>query len=238
MIPHVSLQTTTTTSSTLSATIGFRPVGLKLAFRLLNISNQVGDSAHLQPPLPGKGDAGFSPQHAVVVTNRLARCLLTIVNHLADGGSLDLAGEAAELGGGLSVTWALTNATGTGSEGEDVTRAAEALWAGGGVGERPAGEGAVAGADAGGHGGVGRVDGHGVGGSTRVLVVGNHLGEVEGGGEGWGERCADVARRVTDEESHLLGRDVLSGDDQICLVFTGRVVEDDEELAISYAQIR
>lgn len=159
---------------------------------------------------------------------------LAVVDDLADDGGLGLAGEAAELGGGLGVAPAGADAAGPGLEGEDVAGAAQVGGLRGGCGEDAAGQGAVVGRDARGDGGVGGVDAHGVGGAAGVLGAGDHLGQEEVGGAGGGEGRADEARRVPDHEAHLLRRHRVGGDDEVRLVLARGVVEDYEEFAITW----
>jgi hypothetical protein len=64
--------------------------------------------------------------------------------------------------------------------------------------------------------------------------VRDHLREAERRGALREERGADEARRVAHHEGHLLGRDGLGGDDQVGFVLARRVVEDYDELAVSY----
>lgn len=208
-------------------------VSLELALGLLDVGDEVGNGADLDPPLARKGNAGLASQHADVLADGLTGNLLAVVNNLADGGGLCLAGQTAELNSGLGVAVALADASSAGLQREDVAGATQALGLGARIGEHAAHEGAVAGADASGDGRVSGVDGDGVGGAARVFVVGDHLGEAEGGDEGGRERRADVAGGVADEEAHLLGGHILSGDDEVGFVLAGGVIEDDEELAIS-----
>lgn len=51
-------------------------------------------------------------------------------------------------------------------------------------------------------------------------------------GECGGHGTADDARGVAVHEGHLLGGDVLCGDDEIAFVFAREIVEDDDEFAI------
>lgn len=107
-----------------------------------------------------------------------------------------------------------------------------------GVGEDAAGEGAVVGADARGGERVLCVDGDCVGGAARVLGVCDHGREVEGVGARAGHGHADVAGRVADHPAHLLGGDVLGGDDEVAFVFAAGVVEDEEKFAIAWGKKR
>jgi hypothetical protein len=169
----------------------------------------------------------------MVVTEGLAGSFLAIVDNLANRRSLDLASKSTELSSSLGMAWSLSNSTRARLQWEDVTGAAEAIRTCVGVGEGSTGKGAVTSADSGRDRGVGRVDRDGVGGASRVLVVGNHLREIEGGGEFGRERSADITRRMADEEAHLLSCHIFSGDNQIGFIFARRVVKNDEELAIA-----
>lgn len=114
-----------------------------------------------------------------------------------------------------------------------MSRTTEAGRGGVGVREGSDGEGAIPGADSGRDGSVGGVNGDGVGGAAEVFVVGDHLGEVEAFGEGGSHGGADETRGVTDDEAHLFGGDIFGSNDQVCFVLTGRVIEDNEDLAIA-----
>ena len=94
-----------------------------------------------------------------------------------------------------------------------------------GLGEEVAAESAVVGADARGDGGVGGIDGDGVGGATGVLGRGHHDGELEGVGARGQDRRADEAGGVPHHPGHLLGSDILGGDDEVGFVFAAGVVE-------------
>jgi len=77
-----------------------------------------------------------------------------------------------------------------------------------------------------------RINGYGVCSPIRILVGINHLREVKMGCEMWGHRGANQAGAVADQEGHLLGGDVWGGDDEVTFIFSGEVVEDDDEFAI------
>lgn len=208
-------------------------VGRQLALRLLNMGDQVLNSTDLDPPLPRKLDAVLTRHHAGPATNRLPGHLLAVVDNLANGRDGLLAREAAKLGSSLGMALASAGAAGDGAQRQDMPGAAQVGGRGLGVGEDAAGEGAVVGADARGGERVLGVDGDGVGGAARVLGVGDHGREVEGVGSGARHGHADVARGVADHPAHLLGGDVLGGDDEVAFVFAAGVVEDEEELAIA-----
>ena len=206
-------------------------VNLKLALRLLEVLHHGLDRADLEPPLAGKSDAALAAEHPGLLTESLARHLGAVVNQLRNHSGRLLAGQTTQVNGGLGVTRALADAAGLGAQGEDVARTAQRLGALGLVGEHAAHERAVVGADACGDRGVGSVDRDGVGGRPGVLVVDDHLGELELDGALGQDGRADEAGRVAHHEGHLLGGDGLGGDDQVRLVLAAGVVEHDDELA-------
>lgn len=88
-----------------------------------------------------------------------------------------------------------------------MSRPPERLGGGGRISKLPAHQRAVVSRDARRDGRVGRVDRDGVGGRAEVLVVGDHLGEVEGRAAVGEDGGADEPAGVPDHEGHLLGRD-------------------------------
>ncbi len=176
----------------------------------------------------------LASQHAGLLALGTALHLDSVLDQLADDGSGSLAGKQAKVHGGLGVAPPLAHATGPGPQGEHVSRPPDAVRPRGGVGQRAAGERAVVGADARRHGRVGAVDRDGVGGAAKVFVVRHHLREAEVEGARRRDGRADQTRAVPDHEGHLLRRYILRRDDQVGLVLTARVVEDNDELAISY----
>lgn len=175
--------------------------------------NKIGNGADLQPPLSRKGNVGLAPHHAGAGDDGLAGGRLAVLDELGDGGGRVLAGQAAELDGGLGVADALADAAGGSAQGQDVAGADEARRGGLGVGQEAAAEGAVVGADARGDGVVGGVDGDGVGGAAGVLAGRDHDGQLQGVGARGHDGGADEAGGVAHHPGHLLGGDVLGGDD-------------------------
>lgn len=198
------------------------------------MDDEIGNGADLDVPPAGEANAALARHHLGAGQDGLAGNVVGVVDNLANGGDGLLAGEAAELGGGLGVAVAGADAAGDGAQREDVAGAAQVGRGGFGVGEGAAGESTVVGADAGGGERVLGVNGDGVGGAARVLGVGDHGWEAEGGRAVGRHGHADVARRVADHPAHLLGGDVLGGDDEVAFVFAAGVVEDEEELAIAW----
>lgn len=80
---------------------------------------------------------------------------------------------------------------------------------------------------------IGGVDRDGIGSASRVLAIGDHLWQFEQlGASGWYGR-ADVAGGVPDQKGHLLGGDVLGGDDEVAFIFPAGVVHHNYEFAIA-----
>ncbi len=87
-----------------------------------------------------------------------------------------------------------------------------------------------AGGDAGGRA-VAVVDGDEEGGALALGVLLDHRVEVELAGPLGGERGADDARGVPEEERDRLGRGELGRHDEVALVLAVLVVDDDDDLA-------
>lgn len=211
-----------------------RPIRLQLPIHLLHILDQILNRTHPQPKPPRKRNTPLTPHHARRTMHRLPLDRLAVLDQLADHRRGLLPGQATELDAGLGVSAALAHAAGPRAQRQHVARAAEARGGRGRVGERAAGQGAVVRRDARGDGRVRGVDGDGVGGAAGVLVRGDHLREGEAVGQGGDDGRAHVARRVPDQEGHLLGGDGLGGDDEVGFVFAVGLVEDDYELAIAW----
>lgn len=198
------------------------------------MGDEVLDRADLEAPFPREPHAALGPHHAGLAAQGLALDLLAVLDQLADDGGLGEPGEAAEVDARLGVAGPLPDAALLGAQREDVAGPAEVVGLDVGAGQRPAGQGAVVGADARGDAGVGAVDAERVGGALGVLRVHHHLRQLEGLGQGLGDGRADQARRVPHHEGHLLGRDVLGGDDQVAFVLAGGIIEDDHKFAIAW----
>lgn len=154
-------------------------VGADLPLCLLQIIDQILDSADFQVPFSRKRNAALTPEHARAQSRRLPRDLLAVVDNLAYGSGLCLAGEAAEIDGGFGVASPRPHTARGGTERQDVPGAAKARGRGVRIGQRPDGQGAVAGTDARGDGRIGGIDGDGIRGAPRVLAVDNHLRQLE-----------------------------------------------------------
>ena len=90
--------------------------------------------------------------------------------------------------------------------------------------------GALLGRDAGGQA-VADVDRDGEGGAERRIVLRHHRIEPQARGFVAGQRRADDAAAMADDERHLLRRAMRGGDDQVALVLAVVVIDHDHDLA-------
>src|SRR5581483_297345 len=137
--------------------------------------------------------------------------------------------EPCEVDGGLGVAGALEHAAFARLEGEDVAGAGEVLGTGGGVDECLDRGGTIERGDTGARA-VAVVDRHEEGGALALRVLPPHRVQLELTGALRGDRRADVARRVVEEERDLLGRDELRRHDEIAFVLAVLVVDDHDDL--------
>ena len=163
-------------------------------FALLAPCDQIRNRNPCETVLPGKG-VDLWPLH-----NRAV-----VVRELADHPDLRQAGERAEVDRGLGMTGAHQHAAFSSDERKDVTGADEVLGAHVGVGEGTGGVGALLGRDASGQP-MNHVDRDGEGGAKRRVVRRDHGREVQRAGARFGQRRADDAAGVPDDEGHFLGR--------------------------------
>ena len=136
----------------------------------------------------------------------------------------------AQVDGGLGVTGPLEHAALAGHQRVDVAGAGQVAGAGGRVAQRLDRGAAVVGRDAGG-GAVAVVDGDEERRALALGVLHDHRRQVELGRPLGGDRRAEVARGVVEEERHLLGGGELGRHDEVALVLAVLVVDHDEDLA-------
>jgi len=101
-----------------------------------------------------------------------------VVHHLAQHATVGQPGEARQVERRLGMTGPLEDATGAGSEGEDVPRPGEVGRRSRRVDQGPDGQGPIMSGDAGG-GAVPVVDRHGERGPHGFGVVADHQGQIE-----------------------------------------------------------
>ena len=188
---------------------------------LLPPGDEIGDRDAREAVLAGEG-LDLRPLHHRAV----------VVGELADHPDLGQAGERAEIDGGLGVPRAHEHAALAGDEREDVAGPHEVRRAHVGVGERARGVRALLGRDAG-RQPVDDVDGDGEGGAERRVVRRHHRREVERPRPRLGQRRADDAAGVADDEGHLLRRAERGRADEVALVLAVVVVGDDDDLAFA-----
>jgi hypothetical protein len=142
------------------------------------------------------------------------------------------AGESAEIDTGFSMVRAHEHAAFLGHQRKYMAGPHEISRSHVAVGERAYGIGAVLRGDAGGEA-VANVDRDGEGGAERRIVARHHRVEMQAARLVPGKRRADDARRVADDERHLLGRAQRRRDKQVALALAVVVIGHDDELAAS-----
>ena len=163
-------------------------------FARLAIGDQIGDRNALQRVLLGEGgDLRAAHDRAVVV------------DQLADRRHRLELGEPAEIDRRLGMARAHQHAAILGDQRKDVARPDEIRAAGIVVGELADRRGAVVGRDAG-RRAVAVIDRDGKGGAVDRVVVGDHRRQVQAPRDLAGQRRADDAAGVADDERHLFRR--------------------------------
>ncbi|MNZ56689.1 hypothetical protein D3C78_746410 [compost metagenome] len=169
--------------------------------------------------LAGEGQQLRAPRHAAVV-----------VDDLAEHARRPALGQQGEVERRLGVAGPLEHAAGLGAQREDVPGTGEVVRLGGRIGQGVEGQRAVGGGNAG-AGTVTVIDADGEGGLVRLGVGLDHQRQLERIEALAGQRDADQAAAVADQEGHLRGRDGVGGDDQIAFVLAVGVVDHDDEFA-------
>ncbi len=150
-----------------------------------------------------------------------------------DGGGVE-PGESAEVDGSLGLPGADEDAAVTRAERVDVSGADEICGSGGLVDGEFDGSGAFVCGDAGGEAVAGMaVDGDGEGRSPHGGVDGRLGVEVESVAVAFAEGEAEVSAGDGEHEVDGLGRDMLSGEDEVALVLAIFIVDEDDHLAVA-----
>ena len=187
----------------------------------LPVGDEIGDRNALDLVLVGEG-LDLRPDHHRAV----------VIGEFADDGDRRQAGELAEVDRGLGMAGAHEHAAILGDERKHVAGADEIARAHVAIGERAHGVRALLGRNAG-RQPVADVDRDGEGGAERRVVDRHHRSEVQPPRVLAGQRHADDAAAIADDEGHLLGGAKRSGDDQVALVLAIVVVGDGDDLAAS-----
>ena len=186
----------------------------------LAIGDHVGDGDVLE--LVG----GRKARHLLALHDRAV-----VVHQLADDADRRQAGELAEIDRGFGMAGAQQHAAVARDQRKHVAGPGEIVGAGIGVGQRPAAGGAFVGRNPGAAIGL-VVDRHRKGGGVVGLVVRHHRVEPQPARILAGDRRADDARGVADDERHLLRGAQRRRDDQIALALAVFVIGDDDEFAV------
>src|SRR6266508_1216543 len=142
------------------------------------------------------------------------------------------AGQAGEVHRGLGVAGATKHTPVLGTQREDVARHGEVLGLDLGIDQRADGDGAVVGRGPGRHPPAG-VDRHREGGAHGRRVLRDHHAELQLVQPLPGHRHADEAAPVCGHEVHRFRRSLLGGQDQIALVLSVLVVDDQQETSLA-----
>ena len=185
----------------------------------LAIGDQVRDRNSFQAVVLGEGGDLVPARHRAVV-----------VHQLGEHPDRRHAGEPAQVDTGFGMAGTHQDAALLGDQRKHVAGADEIAGPGVAVGERAHGVGALLGRNPGGEP-MTEVDRDRECGPERRVVGGHHGIEVEALGLLDRERRANDARRVADDEGHLLRGAQRSRHEQVALVLAVVVVGDDDDLA-------
>jgi len=197
---------------------------------LLNVLDQILNGADLQAPLLAKLQASVPSHHTRLLHDRLARDRFSILNQFADDPDLGLTSETAEFHRRLGMAGPDEDATIASPERDDMSGTTETRNRGLRTGERTARQGTIMGRNARRDTFIIRVDRDRIRRTVRILVVRNHLRQLQLGSALRSDRRTDQAAGMADHERHLLGRDILGGDDEITFILAVLGVENDDEL--------
>ena len=185
----------------------------------LPVGDHVGDRNALDLVLVGEG-LDLRPDHHGAV----------VVGEFADDGDRRQAGKLAEVDRGLGVAGAHEHAAILGDKRKNMAGTDEIARAHVAIGERAHGVRALLGRNAG-RQSMTNIGRHGEGGAERRVIGRHHRSEIQPPRIVAGQRNADDAAAIADDEGHLLGGAKRSGDDQVALVLAIVVVGDGDDLA-------
>ena len=154
-----------------------------------------------------------------------------VVHQLADDGDRRQAAQLAQIDRSFGMSGAQQHAAVARDQWKHVAGPGEIIGAGIGIGQRAAARRALFGRDAGAVVGL-VVDRNREGGGVVGIVVGHHRIEPQPPRIFGGDRRADNARGVADDERHLLRGAERGRDDQVALAFAVVIVGDDDDFAI------
>lgn len=196
---------------------GMHPLDELLA--RLPIGDQIRHRDLLEAVLLGKGRDLRALHHRAVV-----------IGEFADHADLWQLGELAQVDGSFRMAGAHQHAAILGDQREDMAGTNEIGRAHIAVGQRANRVGALFGRNAGGQP-VLDVDRNGEGGAERSVVRRHHRVEPQSPGLARGQRRADDAAGIADDEGHLLRRAERGGNDEVALVLAVIIIGDDDDLA-------
>lgn len=165
----------------------------KLPLILLNVSHQILNRTHLDPPLLAKLEAVISPHHAPSHELCLALNLLPIGNQLADDTNVAFASQATQIDSRLGMASSHSDTALSRLQWQNVSRSPEVARFRGGVSQHVARARSVGRGYARRRVGVCGVNAHSIGRLIGVRILRHHLREVQGCGARDGEGRADVA---------------------------------------------
>ena len=186
---------------------------------LAAIGDEVGDRDDLQSVLGAEADQVRQPRHRSV-----------LVHGLAENAGRVEPGEPGEIDGGLGVTGALEHPAFAVPQRKDVSGSGEVLWRGARLHDRPDRGRPIRRRDPRADPATG-VHRHGECRVALIGVVGDHQRDLELVESIPHDRHADHAARMPNDERDRLGRHLLRRHDQIALVLSIRVVDDDHDPA-------
>ena len=186
------------------------------------VGNKVGDGGDLEPVQLGKGDEIGGPRHRAVVLHDLAHHPCGVEPR-----------EACDVDGGLGVSGADQYAAVSRAHRKNVSRRRDVVPARGRIDGHHYGTGAVRRRDPGGDAFAG-LDRFGERGVMARKIFAHHQRQPQLIRPPAGQRQADQPAPVHGHEVYGLGRRFFGRDDQVALVLTLLVVDEDDHLALAH----